>query len=198
MEADIKNINYTTPEAGVMPLSVNKWRFITWMFIISSIMIIASLTSAYIVKRAEGAWNEFEIPQIFWFSTVVLLFSSIFMHLALFAAKKNNQKRLKTYILITFVLGITFAVLQVLGWAELRKQGIYLAGNVSGSFFYVFTYTHIAHLVGGIGLIIATTIFAFQNKINSNNILLIENTTTYWHFVDFLWIYLFAFLLYLR
>jgi cytochrome c oxidase subunit III len=193
----MSTINIKAEEAK-MPLAVNKWRFITWMFIISSIMIIASLTSAYIVKRAEGAWSEFEVPQIFYISTAVLVLSSVFMHLSYNAAKKDNQSLLKTLILITFVLGISFVVLQVLGWAELRKQGIYLAGNVSGSFFYVFTYVHLAHLAGGIGLLIATTYFAFSNRISNRKTLLIENCTTFWHFLDLLWVYLFVFLLYLR
>lgn len=190
--------NITVQETPKMPLSVDKWRFITWMFIITIIMLFASQTSAYLVKRAEGAWNEFEIPKVFWFSTVVLLLSSITMHLSYNAAKKDNQSLLKSTILVTFILGIAFMIMQYLGWQELQKQGIYLQGNVSGSFFYVFTGLHVAHLFLGIGVLIATMIFAFSSKINANKTLLIENCTTFWHFLDLLWLYLFVFLIYFR
>lgn len=190
--------NITVQETPKMPLSVDKWRFITWMFIITIIMLFASQTSAYLVKRAEGAWNEFEIPKIFWFSTVVLLLSSITMHLSYNAAKRDNQSLLKSTILVTFILGIAFMIMQYLGWQELQKQGIYLQGNVSGSFFYVFTGLHVAHLLLGIGVLIATLIFAFSSKINASKTLLIENCTTFWHFLDLLWLYLFVFLLYFR
>ncbi|MFN3848694.1 MAG: heme-copper oxidase subunit III [Spirosomataceae bacterium] len=185
-------------ETPKIPLSVNKWRFITWMFIITIIMLFASQTSAYLVKRAEGAWNEFEIPKIFWYSTVILLISSITMHFSYNAAKKDNQGLLKSMILVTFVLGMSFMVMQYLGWQDLQKQGIYLKGNVSGSFFYVFTGLHVAHLVMGVGVLIATMIFVFRSQVNAGKTLLIENCTTFWHFLDLLWLYLFVFLLYFR
>lgn len=185
-------------ETPKLPLSVNKWRFITWMFIITIIMLFASQTSAYLVKRAEGAWNEFEIPSIFWYSTIVLLFSSVTMQLSYNAAKKDNQGLLKSMILVTFVLGMSFMVMQYLGWQELQKQGIYVKGNVSGSFFYVFTGLHVAHLVMGVGVLIATMIYVFRSKVSSGKTLLIENCNTFWHFLDLLWLYLFVFLLYFR
>ena len=72
-------------------LSVNKWKFIIWLFIITIVMLFASQTSAYLVRRAEGNWAEFEIPTIFWISTLVLIISSATMHLSLTAAKSNDN-----------------------------------------------------------------------------------------------------------
>jgi len=179
-------------------LSVNKWKFMIWLFIITVIMLFASQTSAYLVRRAEGNWVEFEIPRIFWFSTLVLIISSISMHFSLLSAKKNNQSMLRTSVGITFVFGIAFLVMQYLGWQDLQQQGVFLKGNPSGSFFYVFTGLHMAHLLLGLGILMATFIMAFRMKINSKNTLLVEVCATAWHFLDFLWLYLFVFLLYFR
>lgn len=179
-------------------LSVNKWKFIIWLFIITIVMLFASQTSAYLVRRAEGNWAEFEIPTIFWFSTLVLLVSSASMHWALISTKKNNQANLKVAVGLTFAFGVLFLVMQYLGWQDLQGQGVFLKGNPSGSFFYIFTGLHMAHLLLGLGILIATLIAAFRFKLNSENPLLVEICATSWHFLDILWIYLFVFLLYFR
>ena len=179
-------------------LSVNKWKFIIWLFIITIVMLFASQTSAYLVRRAEGNWAEFEIPTIFWISTLVLIVSSLTMHLSLQAAKNNENVKLKTLVAITTVLGLTFLAMQYLGWQDLQQQGIYLKGNPSGSFFYIFTGLHMAHLVLGLGILSATFIMAFRLKLDSSNTILVEVCATSWHFLDILWLYLFVFLLYFR
>lgn len=179
-------------------LSVNKWKFMVWLFIITIIMLFASQTSAYLVRRAEGNWVEFDIPQIFWFSTLVLLISSVSMHFSLVSARKNNQGMLKLAVAITFIFGIAFLFMQYLGWQDLQQQGVFLKGNPSGSFFYVFTGLHMAHLLLGLGFLAATFIMAFLMKVNPKNTLIVEVSATAWHFLDLLWVYLFVFLLYFR
>lgn len=179
-------------------LSVNKWKFIIWLFIITVVMLFASQTSAYLVRRAEGNWAEFQIPTIFWYSTFVLLISSATMHLSLLASKKNNIRNLKLYVAITTVIGFVFLAMQYLGWQDLQRQGVFLKGNPSGSFFYIFTGLHMAHLLLGLGILFATFIMAFRMKIDSDNNILVEVCATAWHFLDILWIYLFVFLLYFR
>ena len=179
-------------------LSVNKWKFIIWLFIISIVMLFASQTSAYLVRRAEGNWAEFEIPQIFWFSTLVLIISSASMHWALLSAKRNIQASLKIAVGLTFAFGMLFLIMQYFGWQNLQQQGVFLKGNPSGSFFYIFTGLHMAHLLLGLGILIATLIVAFKIGINSENMILVEVCATAWHFLDILWIYLFVFLLYFR
>ncbi len=179
-------------------LSMDPKKFILWGFIVTIIMLFASQTSAYLVRRAEGNWVEFEVPHIFWYSSVVLIFSSIAMHWAYLAAKKDNFNTLKIAISITFVLGLAFLWMQVEGWKDLVAQNIYFVGNPSGSFFYVFTLLHGVHLVTGLIVLCVTFISAMRLKVHAKNLRRIEICTTYWHFLDILWIYLFAFLLYFR
>jgi cytochrome c oxidase subunit III len=63
-------------------LSMNPKKFILWLFIVSILMLFAAMTSAYLVRRAEGNWLEFTIPPIFTYSTIVLVVSSLTMQWA--------------------------------------------------------------------------------------------------------------------
>ncbi len=179
-------------------LSMDPKKFILWGFIVTIIMLFASQTSAYLVRRAEGNWVEFTIPQIFQYSTVVLLISSVSMHWAYLAAKKDNFNVLKIAISITFVLGMAFLWMQFEGWKDLVAQNVYFVGNPSGSFFYVFTLLHGVHLITGIIVLCVTFFSAMRLRVHAKNLRRIEICTTYWHFLDILWIYLFVFLLYFR
>ena len=161
-------------------------------------MLFASQTSAYLVRRAEGNWLEFTVPLIFSYSTVVLFLSSISMHVAYLAAKKDNFLVLKIAISITFALGLAFLWMQFEGWKDLVTQNVYLVGNPSGSFFYVFTFLHGVHLITGLIVLCAAFVAAFQMKVHAKSLRRIGICTTYWHFLDILWIYLFVFLLYFR
>ncbi|GAB3169894.1 cytochrome c oxidase subunit 3 [Telluribacter humicola] len=176
-------------------LSMDPKKFILWLFIVSIIMIFASQTSAYLVRRAEGNWLEFDMPPIFWYSTYVLVASSISMHWAYLAAKKDNFRSLRIAISITFVLGMVFLWMQFLGWKDLVDMKVFFVGNPSGSFFYVFTGLHGFHLITGLIVLVYGLVAAFQLRVHSKNLRRIQICTTYWHFLDILWVYLFFFLL---
>jgi len=176
-------------------LAMDPIKFILWLFLVSIIMLFASQTSAYLVRRAEGNWLEFEIPVIFWYSTAVLIVSSSVMQWAYFAAKKDQFKQLKIAISITFVLGLVFLWMQFEGWKQLVAMNVYFVGNPSGSFFYVFTGLHGFHIISGLIVLTTALIAAFKLNIHSKNLRRIQICTTYWHFLDILWLYLFVFLL---
>lgn len=176
-------------------LSMDPKKFILWLFILSIIMMFASQTSAYLVRRAEGNWLEYDMPQIFWYSTAVLIASSISMHWAYLAAKKDNFKSLRIAISITFVLGLIFLWMQFLGWKALVDMKVFFVGNPSGSFFYVFTGLHGFHLITGLIVLVFALLAAFQLRVHSKNLRRIQICITYWHFLDILWVYLFFFLL---
>ncbi|WP_128545579.1 cytochrome c oxidase subunit 3 [Larkinella soli] len=177
-------------------MSMNPRKFILWLFVVSIIMLFASMTSAYLVRRAEGNWLEFEMPVVFWYSTAVLLVSSVSMHWAYLAAKKDNFGALRIAISITFVFGLVFLVMQYVGWRDLVAQNVYFVGNPSGSFMYVFTGLHAFHLITGLMVLLFALRAAFRLKIHAKNLTQVEICMTYWHFLDVLWIYLFGFLLY--
>ncbi len=176
--------------------SVNPKIFTMWLFIVSIIMLFAAFTSAYLVRKAEGNWVEFELPNLFYYSTIVLIGSSISMHLAYLAAKKDQFNALRISISITFVLGLIFLIMQFYGWIQLVEKNVFFVGNPSGSFVYVFSGLHGLHLVSGLIVLLVALVAAFRLKINAKALTQIKICTTYWHFLDALWVYLFLFLIF--
>jgi cytochrome c oxidase subunit 3 len=180
------------------PLSMNPKKFALWLFIATVIMIFGALTSAFIVRKADGNWLEFELPSILWSNTLVILLSSATMHWAYLSAKRDNLTNVKIAMTLTFVLGSMFVVGQYWAWQDLVRMGVYFGGNTSnpsGSFTYVLTGLHALHLVSGIIFIFFVFIASLQYKVHSKNLNRIEMCATYWHFLDFLWVYLFGFLI---
>ena len=76
-------------------LRMNPRIFIVWIFMISISMIFVSLISAYIVKKGEPGGFNVDLPSMFYYSTVVVILSSIFKQLSYFASKKDNFKSQK-------------------------------------------------------------------------------------------------------
>lgn len=169
-----------------------------WIAMCSMTMLFAGLTSAYIVRQAEGNWVHFELPRLFYLSTAFIVASSISMQWALASIKKNQASNLLTGLILTLGLGLAFAFTQFLGWSQLVDEKIFFVGNPSGSFLYVITGLHLAHLFGGIIYMLVVITKAIRNKYSAENNLQIQLCSIYWHFLDVLWIYLFLFLLFIR
>jgi cytochrome c oxidase subunit 3 len=179
-------------------LSMNPKKFAMWLFLGSVVMLFASLTSAYIVRQAEGNWLYFELPVVFTVSTVVILISSVFMQFAYWAAKRDQISRVQLMLVVTSVLGAAFLVLQFLGWVDLVDHQVYWVGNPSGSFLYVITGLHGLHLISALVFLLLVLGSSMKRKVHSGNLVKMEMCTTYWHFLGGLWLYLFVFLLLYR
>ncbi|MDQ3537052.1 MAG: cytochrome c oxidase subunit 3 [Bacteroidota bacterium] len=190
-----RQLHIDIAEEPMDTLAMHPKKFALWLFIVSIIMIFAALTSAYIVKQGEGNWLVFEMPLIFWINSAVILASSVTMQLAYYNTKKNNLEIVKIFTAITTILGLAFLVLQVFAWEELVKMGVYFVGNPSGSFLYVLTGMHGFHLITGLIYLIILLTSTYKYKVHSKSMVQMEMCTTYWHFLDGLWIYLFMFLL---
>ena len=175
---------------------IHPQKFALWSAMASIIMMFAALTSAYIVRKAAGNWLEYQLPTIFYYSTVVILLSSVALHSSYLAYKKGNAVWYRLGLVIAFVLGVTFVVMQYLGWTSLYDIGVELNGNPSGSFFYLISGLHAAHVLGGIAILFVAMAHAFglKFKVTNKRLIRFELSWQYWHFVDFLWIYLLIFL----
>lgn len=171
-------------------------KLLLWLGIASMAMIFAALTSAYIVREGQKKWYDFELPQIFWYSTALLLISSVTVNLAQTSAKKGNFQRAALMLFVTLGLGVAFSVMQIVGWGILADNGILLVDskNLSGSFFIIITGTHLAHLAAGLLTLLVTSFKALANKYTVHNYVGIKLTAIFWHFLDLLWLYLFIFL----
>ncbi len=179
-------------KGGVHPL-----QFTLWLIIISILMMFGAFTSAYIVRREEGNWLEFDLPTSFILSTVLIVLSSVTMQLAYNAAKKDNLTMVKLMVAATMVLGTAFLFAQVEAWGDLVKNNVYFGGvdsNPAGSFLYVLTGVHGFHLITGLLFLLMVLIASLQYRVHSKNILRIQLCNTYWHFLGGLWLYLYFFL----
>jgi cytochrome c oxidase subunit III len=190
MERELKYIDIVE-----QPISMNPKKFALWLFLVTVVMIFAALTSAYIVRQAEGNWLDYELPEIFWITSGIVVLSSISLQVAYHAAKKDNFLLLRTCMALTVALGIAFLVGQWYSWVALVDQEVFFVGNPSGSFLYVFTGLHAAHLISGVIFLIIVLISTFVTKVHSQSLNTLEMAATYWHFLGGLWLYLFLFLL---
>ncbi len=180
------------------PLAMNPKKFGMWLFLASVMMLFMSITSAYIVRQAEGNWVYFDLPSLFYVTTVIIVVSSVTMQLAYFAAKKDNISTAKTMVLITTVFGVAFLVGQFFGWKQLVANSIYLVGNPSGSFLYIITGLHGLHIISAVVFLLIILNAVFKGKVHAGKMTKMEMCTTYWHFLGGLWLYLFIFLLLYR
>jgi cytochrome c oxidase subunit 3 len=176
---------------------IHPHKFALYVAFASIIMMFGSLTSAYIVKSAAGNWLEYTMPSYFYYSTAVLLLSSVTLHSAYLNFKNKNEKAYKVLLLCSLVLGIGFVTLQYYGWNALFNVGVDLKANVSGSFLYLITGLHAAHIMGGIAAILVAIVHAFTLPfiVTEKRKVRFQLVLQYWHFVDILWLYLLIFLL---
>jgi heme/copper-type cytochrome/quinol oxidase subunit 3 len=83
-------------------------KFGLWLGIASIIMLFAALTSAYIVRKAQGNWTDFRMPGVFWFNTAVIILSCITFQWAVNAFRNFRETAYKIALSITLVLGLIF------------------------------------------------------------------------------------------
>lgn len=174
---------------------INPTKFVVWLLIVASVMLFASFTSAYIVRRGEGNWLTFDIPLQFAVSCLVAILSSITMQLAYKMAKTDEIAKLKWLLISTITLAGLFCLMQWLGWEALVANNIHFVGNPSESFFYVISGVHLVHVIGGMVFLIVTLFKAINLKVHKKNLLTIQLCATYWHFLGAAWLYLYFFLL---
>ena len=175
---------------------IHPHKFTMWIAMGSIVMMFAGLTSAYIVRSNQDNWLEFSLPGIFWYSTAVILASSVFMHLSVKSFKAREMKKYRLLITVTVLLGILFAVLQFLGFLSVNNSGVQLLGqgsNPSASFLAVIAGLHVLHVLGGVIALLIILFKAYSARSKNYSAVPVEIAGTYWHFVDAIWIYLFIF-----
>lgn len=204
------DINAPIGVGGKERRKIHPQKFMMWVAIASMSMAFAGLTSGYMVREAQGNWRYFSLPQFFTYSTIVIIISSVTMHMGVKAFKMREMPKFKALITATLLLGILFGVLQFAGFYQLYTQlqqiringevlnqatTVRVDGNPSESFLFIIAGLHLLHLSGGIIALLFVFFRAFRTRIKTYNATGLEISATYWHFVDALWIYLFVFFL---
>lgn len=168
-------------------------KFTLWVAIASIIMMFAGLTSAYIVKSNMANWEEVRTPVEFWYSTAAMLLSSLTIQMALRAFKQRELRNFRGLLLATLVLGVAFVYFQWKGFAWMWDNGVHFRGAGAGQFLYIIAGLHGLHVVGGMVAMLVMLAKAFVGRTKSYDSVPVEVMSTYWHFVDALWLYLLVF-----
>jgi cytochrome c oxidase subunit III len=179
-----------------------------WTFIGSECLFFASLISNYLVQKgrslvgpfAHEAWTDpatgkvfepiIEIPLVT-LGTALLLFSSLFIVLALNGAQKGNRRQLITWLGATLLCGIFFVGMQVYEFTHFVHKGLTLQRNMFGASFFVLTGFHGTHVTIGVIWLLTMFILALRGQLPPKRAVNLEIAALYWHFVDVVWIIIF-------
>jgi len=172
-------------------------KFIIWLFVVSSTIMFAGWTSYYIVFAAsKSKGHGLVLPDMFLYSTAVLLVSSICLFLAARAFRNGELAKQKTFLWATLLLGVIFGYLQVEAWVSLYQSGAFLVNNNAAiSLIYIVSGIHLLHILAGLLLILSTLLGAYGKIATERLQFRMEVSSIFWHFIDILWIYLYVFLL---
>ncbi|WP_298527700.1 cytochrome c oxidase subunit 3 [uncultured Christiangramia sp.] len=177
-------------------------KMMLWFGIISMVMTFAGLTSAYVVSKNRPDWlTDFELPVSFLWSTLVIVGSSITLWLSKQAIESGNRRNASAFLIGTLILAILFVVFQFYSFTEIVQSGYYFTGSestITTSFIYVLVLAHLAHLAIGLIVLLVLIYNHFKQRYNAGQMLGFELGATFWHFVDFLWIYLIIFLYFFK
>ena len=173
-------------------------KMMLWFGIISLVMSFAGWTSAFVVSSSRPDWlKDFQLPNAFIISTVVIVLSSLSFILAKKALKNGNRSATSLWLVVTFILGVTFILNQFSGFQQIIDLGYNFTGptsNVTMSYIYLIAIVHILHVVVGLFCLLVVIYNHFKQKYDVTKMLGLELAATFWHFIDILWVYLFLFL----
>jgi cytochrome c oxidase subunit 3 len=164
---------------------------------VSMTMTFAGLTSAYVVSSSRSDWlNSFEMPIEFTISTFIIILSSITFGFAKHFNSINSIKKSIALILFTILLAFIFIFFQFQGFGQIINSGYYFTGaqsSITTSFLYVLVMLHMLHLFAGIIVLFVVLFNLIKGKYSAKKTLGIELGVIFWHFLDFLWCYLYLF-----
>ncbi|MFC4872228.1 cytochrome c oxidase subunit 3 [Negadavirga shengliensis] len=182
--------------------NMHPYKTLVYLGMFGSGLIFLFMAAAFIASQPdEEIYSQYNIPRSFVLSSIVLLISTYTASKILPSYVKDDTRKLKNFLLSTFLLGLCFTGLQFFGWMELSKMGIDFRGLPSGSFLYVLSGIHIFHLVGAMGF--ALMLIIHVQKCSNDHVkklILLSNPydrmrfqlfSTYWKFMDFVWLFLF-------
>jgi cytochrome c oxidase subunit 3 len=184
---------------GKSPFGTSWSKFMMWIFIISDALTFAGFLIAYgFVRRVAVAWPvQMEIfsPLLITFMTFILISSSAVMAMAVSAARAGDPKSATRFLGLTILGGAIFLGCQAYEWYHFISEGATLTHNPWGvpqfaASFFVITGFHGFHVFSGLTILAIVALRAAMGKYSGEGV---ENAGLYWHFVDVVWVFVFAF-----
>jgi cytochrome c oxidase subunit 3 len=174
------------------------------LFITSEVMFFAGLFAAYFTIRgaATDGWPPINpetgehfhlaILPLVGPATVLLILSSVTCQIGVWRIRQNDRTGFIRNIGLTLVLGIVFLIMQALDYALLYSEGVRLDSGVFGTTYYTLTGFHGAHVFAGVVMLAVVLYRGLAGQFSARHHDAVEATSLYWHFVDVVWIALFA------
>lgn len=200
---------------------LRRYRIGLLLSVVSIYFLFFAITIVFVLRYNGGkfdpstgeyihTWQHVELPSVLWWNTLILLASSITLERARkqvfnqqyvisdwLGVRPGTRRASLPWLCASAFLGWLFLVGQFVAWLKLQAQGIYATQNTAGSFFYIVTATHAAHLSGGLISILWATLVGGYMTVQSRQIA-VDVTAWYWHAMGLLWVYVFALLHFLR
>jgi cytochrome c oxidase subunit III len=171
------------------------------LFLVALSMIFgATILGYFYLRSGSPTWpppSSPPLPRGLWLSTGILLLVSVTMQWALRAARRGRQDSLRVALVATGVLATAFLVNQVRNWEAVRAVLIPPESKAQtyASIFYILTGTHAVHVLGGLIVLSVVTWKAFRGEYCGAYHPGVRYSAMYWHFLDAVWLILFAVLL---
>ena len=175
---------------------LNSRKLMMWAFLASDVMFFGVFIATYLVYRGKSLVGPYpseilDIP-LTSVSTFVLLMSSLAMVLALHYVKAGEKNKGTLWILLVVVLGAIFMGFQFYEFREFAHEGLTPRTNIFGTTFFILTGIHGAHVTIGVIWMAFLAYGSHVGSLRSDNSLDLEIAGLYWHFVDIVWIVIFA------
>ena len=167
-----------------------------WVFLGSDCLLFGALISTFLlykhnVSTPPGPADVFDIPFTS-VSSFVLLMSSLTMVLAVSAIERGDHRGSRTWMVTTAMLGCVFIGGQIYEFTSFYREGLGYTTNVAGSAFYTLTGFHGVHVTGGIIMLMTLFVLSWRGHLQTHHAETVETVGLYWHFVDIVWIVIFA------
>ena len=152
--------------------------------------LFALFISAYSMRMTMVDWRALPVPRLLWFNTGVLVLSSVALHWAYLATRRNDIDGVVAGLCAGGASAVTFLIGQLLAWRQLSVAGYFVASNPANSFFYLITAAHGLHLMGGLVALGRTTAKVWRGVEMVQVRLSVELCAIYWHFLLLVWLVL--------
>jgi cytochrome c oxidase subunit 3 len=164
------------------------------VFLVVAGSLFTLFISAYSMRLQMADWWPLPVPRLLWFNTGLLIFSCIAFEWAKISARRGDIEQVQAGLLAGGGFVIAFLIGQLLAWRPLSAEGYFLASNPANSFFYLITGLHGLHVLGGLVALSRTIARARRTTDMAKVRLGAELCATYWNFLLFVWLVLFALL----
>jgi cytochrome c oxidase subunit 3/cytochrome o ubiquinol oxidase subunit 3 len=168
-----------------------------WLFLASECLLFGGLITTFLLYKlpvpGDGPAPQelYDIPFTS-ISSFVLLMSSLTMVLAVSAIERGDKARFHTWIVGTAMLGSVFIAGQVYEFQSFVAEGMGYTTSRASSAFYTLTGFHGVHVTIGIIMLVSVLLLSLRGHIHRHNAETVEVVGLYWHFVDVVWILIFA------